>query len=253
MSSISLKAIALIPARYGSTRLKAKALMKINGIPMIEHVYKNMSKGSFEVAVVTDHDEIESCVKNVGGKVLRVNDEVATGSERIGLAYKRYLKDSNYDFIVNVQGDEPLLKSYAIDQLLQFHAKSKFDIATLTYPRKGEADFQNPNTVKIAFNQTTGQCYYFSRSAIPFYRQNKETQTWKWYQHVGVYCYRPKILEQFLHLPSSELETAETLEQLRALEAGLLIGATCIDQLLQSVDTLEDVTKVEDLLNARNK
>ncbi len=253
MSLIPLKAMALIPARYGSTRLNAKALAKINGIPMIEHVYRNMSQGSFEVAVVTDHDDIENCIKKIGGKVLRVDDDLKTGSERIGFAYKRFLKKDNYDFIVNVQGDEPLLKSHAIDQLLQFHARSTFDITTLTYPRLGDVDLYNPNTVKIALEQTTGKCLYFSRAAIPYHRQNKDPKTWKWFQHVGVYCFRPNILEQFIQLSESPLELAETLEQLRALEAGLRVGATKIDHLPQSVDTFDDLQKVESILNNKKK
>lgn len=253
MSIIPVKAIALIPARYGSTRLNAKALAKINGTPMIEHVYRNMSLGNFEVAVVTDHDEIENCIRKIGGKVYRVDENLQTGSERIGFAYKKYLKLANYDFIVNVQGDEPLLKSHAIDQLLQFHARSTFDMTTLTYPRLGDEDLYNPNTVKIALEQTTGRCLYFSRSAIPYYRQNKDPKTWKWFQHVGVYCFRPQILEQFIQLPASPLEMAETLEQLRALEAGLRLGATTIDHLPQSVDTADDLYKVESILNKQKK
>lgn len=253
MGVIPVKAMALIPARFGSTRLKGKALALINGVPMIEHVYKNMSQGQCDVAVVTDHDEIENCIKKIGGKVLRVDDDLQTGSERIGFAYKRYLKNDNYDFIVNVQGDEPLLQAKAIDNLLQFHARSKFDITTLFFARKGDADFHNPNTVKIALEEKSGACLYFSRSPIPYYRQNKDSSTWKWFQHVGVYCFRPTILEQFIKLPSSPLELAETLEQLRALEEGYRLGATAIDHFPQSVDTAEDIAKVENLMNGKKE
>ncbi len=248
MSTISVKAMALIPARYGSTRLPAKALALIDGVPMIQRVYSNMAKGNFEVAVVTDHDAIENCIKKIGGRVLRIDDDLQTGSERIGFAYKRHLKNENFDFIVNVQGDEPLLEAHSINQLLQFHAKSSFDITTLYFERIGSDDFDNPNTVKIALNQKTGNCLYFSRLPIPFYRQNKNTSSWKWFQHVGVYCFRPHILEQFITLPSSPLELAETLEQLRALEEGYRVGATAIQHLPQSVDTAEDIVKVERLL-----
>lgn len=252
VQNIPVKAIALIPARYGSTRLNAKPLALIHGVPMIVHVYKNMAKGNFDVAVVTDHQEIEDCILKVGGKVLRVDDDVQTGSERIGLAYKRYLAQEGYDFIVNVQGDEPLLKANTIDQLLQFHLRSTFDITTLYFPRIGEEDLHNPNTVKIALERRYGQCLYFSRSAIPYYRQNRDPKNWYWYQHVGVYCFRPNTLERFLKLPPSPLEKAETLEQLRALEEGMRIGATSMDHLPQSVDTKEDLQKVEGLLKLQN-
>jgi len=102
--------------------------------------------------------------------------------------------------------------------------------------------------VKIALEEMSGHCLYFSRSAIPFYRQNKNPKSWSWFQHVGVYCYKPQVLEQFIKLPTSNLENAETLEQLRALEEGFRIGATSIDYLPQSVDTLEDIKKVESIL-----
>lgn len=253
MTIIPLKAIALIPARYGSTRLKAKALAKIHGIAMIEHVYRNMSKGTYDVAVVTDHDEIQACIQKIGGKVFRVDDDLQTGSERIGFAYKKYLNNANYDFIVNVQGDEPLLTHHTIEKLLQFHARSTFDITTLTYPRFGDDELHNPNTVKIALEKTTGRCLYFSRSPIPYYRQNKNSKTWEWYQHVGVYSFRPNILMQFMTLPPSPLELAESLEQLRALEYGLRLGATTIDHLPQSVDTAEDLLKVESILNNKKE
>ena len=246
-----MKAIALIPARYSSSRLLAKPLALIAGVPMIERVYRNMTQGNFDVAVVTDHDEIEQCIKKIGGKVLRVDDEVQTGSERIGLAYNKFLKIHNYDFIINVQGDEPLLQAHAIDNLIQFHAQSNFDITTLYFPRVGSKDLHNSNSVKIALEKKHGKCLYFSRSAIPFYRQIKDSENWAWNQHVGVYCFKPQVLEQFIKLPASPLELAETLEQLRALEEGFSIGATSIDHLPQSVDTQDDLSKVEKLLATR--
>lgn len=253
MNKLPIKAMALIPARYGSTRLNAKALALINGKPMIEHVYTNMSKGSFEVAVVTDHHEIEKCILNIGGKVFRVDDDVQTGSERIGLALDRYLKNQNYDFIVNVQGDEPLLKANSIDRLLQFHAQSQFDVTTLYYPRVGGEDLLNPNCVKLVTDQKSGKCLYFSRSAIPYYREDSDKNSWKWFQHVGVYCFKPDALKKFLSLPIGVLERAESLEQLRMLEAAMLLGATQIDQLPQSVDTQEDLKKVEKILNSNKE
>ena len=141
--------VVLIPARFGSSRFPGKPLAKIAGRSMIERVYANCKAAGFKTAVVTDNDEIEVHVKSFAGVVLRVDDDVPSGSERIALAYQRFFQDSNADLVINVQGDEPLLKGDVLKELAEFHLNSSYPIATLLRERRSsEEDFKNPNVVK---------------------------------------------------------------------------------------------------------
>ncbi len=239
--------VILIPARFQSTRFPGKPLVSIAGKSMIERVYENCSSSGFKTAVVTDHDEIESAVRGFGGMVLRVDDDVPSGSERIALAYERYFSQTPASLIINVQGDEPLLKGETLKALAHFHLQSEFDIATLIRARgTGEEDFKNPNVVKAAWSVASGQCLYFSRQSIPFDRDGQGNIPW--YQHIGVYSYRPMVLSQFVKLPQSSLESAEKLEQLRALENRFTLGAVLTSEKLIGVDVPLDVMKVEGAL-----
>ncbi|MBA2404053.1 MAG: 3-deoxy-manno-octulosonate cytidylyltransferase [Bdellovibrionales bacterium] len=240
--------VVLIPARFGSSRFPGKPLAKIAGCSMIERVYTNCKTAGFKTAVVTDNDEIEVHVKSFGGTVLRVDDDVPSGSERIALAYQRFFKDAKADLVINVQGDEPLLKGDVLQQLAEFHLKSSYPIATLLRERKSsEEDFQNPNVVKAVWSEKTKQCMYFSRQSLPFDRDGKNE--FSWYQHIGVYSYRPDALLAFVKMPMSKLEDLEKLEQLRALENGYLLGAILTTQKLMGVDVPEDIKKVEGALS----
>lgn len=242
-----ISAQILIPARFASTRFPGKPLVQINGISMIERVYKNCAASGMPTAVVTDNDEIENAVKAFGGEVLRIDDDVPSGSERIALAYQRYLLEKNPELIINVQGDEPLLKGDVLKELAQFHAGSQFDVTTLLRERlSSEEDFKNPNVVKAVWSSVSKQCMYFSRQSLPYDRDGKNLHPW--YQHIGVYSYRPKALSAFVKLPMSALEDLEKLEQLRALENQMSIGAILTTQKLIGVDVPEDVTKVEGAL-----
>ncbi|MFZ4712091.1 MAG: 3-deoxy-manno-octulosonate cytidylyltransferase [Bacteriovoracaceae bacterium] len=244
---MSVKAVILIPARFESSRFPGKPLSKILGISMIQRVYENVAQSGFPTYVVTDDSRIDDHVKSFAGNVLRVDDKVETGSERIYLAYERYLKKDNVDLVVNVQGDEPLLKGEEVKRLIQFHHKSSFDMATMvkkrTYP---DPQFHNPNVVKAIYSEVKGQCLYFSRGAIPFDRDQKNL--FDWFQHIGVYSYRTSALEEFQKLPMSYYESLEKLEQLRALENGFTIGAVPTTLNLIGVDVPEDISRVERLL-----
>ena len=242
-----MSVIILIPARYASTRFPGKPLAKIKNVSMIERVYKNCALSGFETAVVTDNDEIEAHVVGFGGKVVRVDDNVPSGSERIALAYDRHFKTKNPDLVINVQGDEPLLKGDVLKELAEFHMKSDYEVTTLIRPRSSlEEDFKNPNVVKALFVPTTGECLYFSRQSIPYDRDGG--RDYPWYQHIGVYSYKPKALLQFVKLPEAKLEILERLEQLRALENKMKIGAVVTNQKLMGVDVPEDIIKVEGVL-----
>lgn len=239
--------LVLIPARYDSSRFPGKPLAPINGVPMIELVYRNMEKSGFTVYVLTDNDEIEKKLLSTNSNVIRVNDSVETGTQRVSIGYNK-LKESlgNFDLIVNVQGDEPLLKGESIKEIIDFHQKnSKADITTFYKKRlNSEDDFNNPNCVKIALNEKSGKCLYFSRSSIPYDRDDKKP----WFQHIGIYCYKPEALEAFSKLSIGELEDREKLEQLRALENDFNIMALGLDYDLIGVDTPLDINKVEKIL-----
>ncbi len=241
------KVVILIPARFQSSRFPGKPLAKIAGISMIERVYRNCLESGISTYVVTDHDGIEQHVKDFGGKVLRVNDNVPSGSERIALAYERFLKAENPDLVINVQGDEPLLKGNVLKELSDFHLSSDFAIGTLLRERSvKDDDFKNPNVVKAVYSPLSKQCFYFSRESLPYDRDGG--REYSWFQHIGVYSYRPQSLSAFVKLPMSTLEDLEKLEQLRALENQMTIGAVLTTQKLMGVDVPEDIKKVEGAL-----
>jgi 3-deoxy-manno-octulosonate cytidylyltransferase (CMP-KDO synthetase) len=218
-----MSVVILIPARFGSSRFPGKPLTMIGGKSMIERVYANCQASGLETAVVTDNAEIEKAVIAFGGKVLRVDDEVPSGSERIALAYERFYQNKNITLVINVQGDEPLLKGEVLKELADFHLSSDFDITTLIRERNSkEDDFCNPNVVKAVWSESTYQCLYFSRQSLPYDREG--SKDYPWFQHIGVYGYRPAIISQFVKLPLGKLEDLEKLEQLRALENGMSIG-----------------------------
>lgn len=245
MSSIRLfmqRVIILIPARFASTRFPGKPLAKINGKSMISYVVSNCEASGHDFAVVTDNDEIEVEVKRLGAKVVRVDDEVATGSERIALAYQRFFSDKNYDYVLNVQGDEPLLKSNLISHVANSHFDLDVDIFTAIKKNNSLEDFKNPNIVKCVKSEK-GNCLYFSRASMP---TQEEFSSFN--QHIGVYCYKSEALLKFVELPMSPLEKSERLEQLRALENGMTIGACELDVTLIGVDCEEDIKKVEEVL-----
>ncbi len=241
------KVVILIPARFQSSRFPGKPLAKIAGVSMIERVYKNCQESGLATYVVTDHDGIETHVHEFGGKVLRVNDNVPSGSERIALAYERFLKAENPDLVINVQGDEPLLKGNVLKELAEFHLASNYSIGTLLRERSvKEEDFKNPNVVKAVYSPDSKQCFYFSRASLPYDRDGG--REYSWYQHIGVYSYKPQALSAFVKLPMSVLEDLEKLEQLRALENQMTIGAVLTTQKLMGVDVPEDIKKVEGAL-----
>jgi 3-deoxy-manno-octulosonate cytidylyltransferase (CMP-KDO synthetase) len=239
--------VVLIPARFGSSRFPGKPLALIAGRSMIERVYTNCKASGFETAVVTDNDEIDAHVKSFGGIVLRVDDDVPSGSERIALAYQRFFEHAKADLVINVQGDEPLLQGGVLKELAEFHLKSSYPITTLLRARYvSEEDFKNPNVVKAIWSEQTKQCLYFSRQSLPYDRDGG--RDYNWYQHIGVYSYRPEALLAFVKMPMSKLEDLEKLEQLRALENGYSLGAILTTQKLMGVDVPEDIKKVEGVL-----
>jgi 3-deoxy-manno-octulosonate cytidylyltransferase (CMP-KDO synthetase) len=256
---MTTSALLLIPARYGSERFPGKPLAEIAGRSMIQRVYEQCQE-AVEIAktssldlltvVVTDDKRIEDHVSGFGGRVCRVDDDVSSGSERIKLAFQNFFEDRAWDFLVNVQGDEPLIEPESLVRLIKAHDKYNYDIMTMVKPQVGNlADFKDPNRVKVVYSELNGQCFYFSRAPIPHPRDQEAS--FEWALHIGVYSYRPTALEKFCLAKNSRLECLEKLEQLRALEIGLTLGAVEIEDELIGVDTPEDITKVEGVLSGR--
>lgn len=239
--------LILIPARFNSSRFPGKPLAMINERPMIQYVYENCKASGFDSVVVTDDKRIEEAVKNFNGNVIRVDDDVETGSERIALAYKKEFSQKNYKYIINVQGDEPLLVSSEIKKIASFHKNNNYDIATAVKKRStNDEDFKNKNSVKCIYSEITNACLYFSRESIPHSRDQKSHD---WFQHIGIYSYKVDALLKFVSLDAGKYETLEKLEQLRALENGLTIGAMTTNLNLIGVDAPEDIMKIQDILS----
>jgi 3-deoxy-manno-octulosonate cytidylyltransferase (CMP-KDO synthetase) len=239
--------IILIPARYQSSRFPGKPLSKILGKSMIQRVFENCQASGFESYVVTDDDRIENHVKEFKGKVLRIDDDVPSGTERIALAVERNI-EGKIDLVINVQGDEPLLMPEEIQRLAKTHLEKDFEIMTLVKKRVSSSEsFSNANVVKAIYVEKTNQCLYFSRASLPF--QRDEVGTVAWHQHIGVYSYKPSSLIEFAKGQVSHFEKIEKLEQLRALEMGMRIGAIESDFEPLGVDTPDDIHKVEEVLS----
>lgn len=252
------RVLILIPARFASSRFPGKPLVKIGSKSMITLVLENCLIAShpnieFEAFVVTDDQRIEEHVKTISPNVVRVDDEVNSGTLRIQLAYARYFQDKNFDLVINVQGDEPLLSSDDLISLAEFHFKNSFDITTLVrkIPHFDDA-FRDLNKVKAVISEFDGRALYFSRAPIPCKRDlQTDDNSDFWYLHIGVYSYLPNALNKFSMAKETRLENLEKLEQLRALEIGLSIGAIETKSLLIGVDHIDDVKKVEEVLNGR--
>lgn len=258
------RVLILIPARFASTRFPGKPLADILGVSMIQRVLTNCSQAhaldfEFTAFVVTDDQKVEDHVKTFSPNVVRVDDDVISGTLRIELAYTRFFKDrpneKNYDLVINVQGDEPLLDSEDLVRLAKFHLESSFDITTLVKKQMGfVGDFLDSNKVKVAMSEESGLAFYFSRASIPFKREAAhDLKNDYWFLHIGVYSYRPIALIKFATHKETRLENLEKLEQLRALEMGLTIGAHQTSSVVIGVDVPSDIKKVEEVLNGREK
>jgi len=238
-----MKILGLIPARYASSRFPAKPLADIAGKSMIQRVYEQARKSSSlsKVVVATDHIDIYNHVRLFGGDVCMTRESHVSGTDRCYEALT--LQPEKYDYVINIQGDEPFIQPGQID-LLASRLNGITEIATLIKPIDNPAQLFNPNVVKAVVSKA-GEALYFSRSTIPHIRNTAESEWMKkhtFYKHIGMYAYRSDILEQLTRLPVSSLESAESLEQLRWLENGFTIAVaeTIIETL--GIDTPEDLT-----------
>lgn len=242
-----LKAAAVIPARYASTRFPAKALAEINGKSMIVRVLEAVEKCKFieEVYVATDDIRIKIAVENAGGKVIMTSAQHKTGTDRIAEAAAEI--DAN--LIVNVQGDEPLIKAETIASALKPFS-TDHDLKMSTLKRKISAsEAADPDIVKVITDKND-YALYFSRSVIPYYR-DAENEEHQYYQHIGLYVYRRNFLLEYAEMETTSLEKAESLEQLRVLENGYKIKVVETEAKLIGVDRREDIELVEAELKKR--
>ena len=249
-----MKFLAIIPARYASTRFPAKPLAMLGGKPVIQHVYQQVSKALDNVVVATDDQRIYEAVIKFGGRVVMTSTEHRTGTDRCLEAYNNFGIEA--DVVINVQGDEPFIAEDQIRALMQCFDNPQTDIATLIKPFPSSASFDtiaNPNTPKVITNPQ-GQAVYFSRSVIPYLR-GKDKDDWTslhtYYKHIGIYAYRVDVLRKITQMPQTPLELAESLEQLRWLENGLTIQTAITNIETIGIDTPEDLFKAEQYLKQK--
>lgn len=249
--------VAIIPARFASTRLPGKPLSDIHGKPMVQHVYERASKAPSvdRVLVATDDERIASAVRGFGGEVVLTSPHHASGTDRLAEAARAI----DAEIVVNVQGDEPLLDPRAIDvAVAALREAPEAPIATLSVPLNDPTEMASPDVVKVVVDGR-GDALYFSRSPIPYARTGEggpaaaaraAVARGIARKHVGLYVYRREALLRFASLPPSPLEQAEGLEQLRALHHGMRIKVASLPASPEAVavDTPEDLERVRALL-----
>ena len=236
--------IGIIPARYGSTRFPGKPLAMIAGRTLIERVYRQALQADLKkVLVATDDRRILEAVQSFGGTAVMTGD-CSSGTDRVGEA----VRDERCDFVVNIQGDEPLIDPGVINAVARALRDNRWaDVSTAATQISRDEDIDNPNIVKTVFAKN-GRALYFSRSRIPYDRNRGAV----YYKHLGIYGYKKKFLKRFVTLSRSPLESAESLEQLRVLENGYSIHVSVVAYDSVSVDVPEDVPRIEALLHKKS-
>lgn len=236
-----MKILGIIPARYASTRFPAKPLADLAGQSMIKRVYTQAakSKSLTQVVVATDHLEIHKHVSDFGGNVCMTDVNHASGTDRCFQVLSK--ETSGFDYVINIQGDEPFIAPEQID-LLASLLDGKTELATLAKKLENQQQLNNPNLVKVVINKNK-EAMYFSRSPIPYWRGNETdwVNQHTYYKHIGLYAYRADILKAITSLKVSALEKAESLEQLRWLENGYKIKVAETQLETLGIDTPEDL------------
>lgn len=252
MTMATSRFIAIIPARFASTRFPGKPLAMLGGKTVIQRVYEQVSKAIDNVLVATDDERIFNHVVGFGGKAVMTSSQHRSGTDRCWEAYQKI--GGNEDIIINVQGDEPFILPEQIEALKLCFNDEITDIATLVKPfdkAKTYEELENPNSVKVVLNGNMN-AMYFSRSVIPHLR-GIDKSLWpskhQYYNHLGIYAYRAKVLENITSMKPSSLELAESLEQLRWLENGMTIKAGITQHSSIGIDTPQDLERAEKFLN----
>lgn len=238
-----MKILGIIPARYASTRFPAKPLVDIYGKSMIQRVYEQAKQSKLLTALVvaTDDKRIFDEVKAFGGEVLMTSEKHRNGTERCAEVLKA--QKELFDVVINIQGDEPFFEPEAIALISSCFENKKTEIATLVKKIENTEDLENPSVVKAVISKQN-KALYFSRFSIPFFRKDaseNRINEHTYFKHIGIYAYRPEILEKIVKLEETSLEKAESLEQLRWLENDYNIFANITTHDSNSVDTPEDL------------
>lgn len=244
-----MKSICVIPARYASTRFQGKPLALIAGKPMIQRVYERAKAAELidRVIVATDNEKIRAVVESFGGQAVMTDPSLPSGTDRVAAV----INNEDVDVVVNLQGDEPLIPSGLLSSLVKVFDNSEIRMATPVKRIKTIEDLTDPNLVRVALD-VNHYAMYFTRSVIPYLRDVNEREEWfkkfKYFKHIGIYAYRKSFLQQITRLPESSLEKAERLEQLRVLENGFKIYTVETDYESMSVDTPDDLRKINESL-----
>ena len=249
-----MKFIAIIPARYASTRFPGKPLALLGGKPVIRRVYEQVAGVLDDAVVATDDRRIYDAVLAFGGKAEMTSTEHRSGTDRCWEAYCKQGK--TYDVVVNVQGDEPFIHPALLEALKRCFDDPETQIATLVKPfaeKDGLEALENPNSPKVVLDSRS-RALCFSRSVIPYLRgvdRSEWLRRHTYYKHIGIYAFRTGVLREVTALPQSPLELAESLEQLRWLENGYRIGVGITDFDTVGIDTPEDLERAERFLNEK--
>ena len=250
----ALKYIAIIPARYASTRFPGKPLAMLGGKPVIQRVWEQVSSVVDAAVVATDDERIAQTVEFFGGRAIMTSPNHKSGTDRCWEAYQK--QGEEFDVVINVQGDEPFIAHSQLRAIMACFEDENTDIATLVKPfaeEDGLSALENPNSPKVVLDNDSC-AVYFSRSVIPYLR-GVEREDWlkhhTFYKHIGMYAFRRDVLGEVTALPQSTLEKAESLEQLRWLENGYKIGVGISDVETVGIDTPEDLERAEEFLKAQ--
>lgn len=243
-----MKTIVIIPARYASTRFPGKPLADIGGMTMIQRVYEQAVKSGVaeKVLVATDDKRIFSHVKDFLGQVVMTSAEHKSGTDRCFEALEK--TGEEYDVVINLQGDEPFVQPEQLHKLAECFSDSNCKIATLIKKIENEEDIENQNVVKVV-KDINNYALYFSRSIIPFNRENEKMS--RYFKHLGLYAYRAETLKDITSLQASSLELAESLEQLRWLESGYKIKVAETELESIAIDTPLDLKRAQVLYFSR--
>jgi 3-deoxy-manno-octulosonate cytidylyltransferase (CMP-KDO synthetase) len=246
--------VAIIPARYGSTRFPAKLLVPILGKSLIQRTYENACRCEAldNIVVATDDVRLFEHVRTFGGRAIMTSPTCYNGTERVAEAYRHYYlaNEHRVEIVVNLQGDEPCVEPSAIEAIVEaLRADPSAAMSTAITPIRSMSEALNSSVVKCV-TDLNGHAIYFSRSLIPGNKNSKYDPTVPCYRHIGIYGFRPDFLSTYVKLPSTPLQQAEDLEQLKVLEHGYRIKTALVNSFSIGVDTPEDIGRLEEALQA---
>ena len=243
-----MKTAIIIPSRMASKRFPNKPMAKINGIPMIERVWKQGINSKIgDVYVACCEDEVFDLIRSKGGKAIMTDPNLPSGTDRVFAAFNLLHNKDEYESIINLQGDMPLIDSINI-QSVNIPLENGYDIGTIATDISSEEE-KNENITKVSIDWKEADVV---GNSLDFYKFSTK-QSSNIYQHVGIYSFKPIALRKFVSLPPSKNEIDRKLEQLRAIDAGIKIGITYVENVPISVDTLEDLILIENILNNRDE